>query len=474
MSFRLGNFIPRLTAQGQRDLFAWSLLAALILLALLAMPFFAGCIYTADELGKFHLPARAFYAEQLARGESFDWMPDIYSGFYLTGEGQVGMYHPLHRLLYRFLPLHAALGWEYLSSYPLMLGGMYLLLYRRLRRQDAAMVGSLAFTFSSFNLLHFVHPGAVASVAHIPWLLAMIDIVMIDAQRWKVALAQAFLALLTGSQILLGCQQYVWYSLLVEAGFTFYLVIWRRYLPRDGCESMPTCRVCIGCRRSSWPRVVVAKTIGLSVGAVQLLPTLDALLHSTPSGSEAPQAATLHPINLIQLVAPYLPVDRVFGGSAHELSLYVGAVPLMLALWVLVHRSNLGGMKRLAQATAALGGAALLMALGSQAPIAALQKWIPWTAWFQFSCRYTVLFQFAVAVLAAIGFVLVEREAREKQKIRRHLRIFDGEGRAAALWRQYEILAAAILISLAVAVAGLILQSGHQVASVPRVLVGPL
>ena len=124
MSFRLSNFIPRLPAHRQRDLFAWSLLAALILLALLAIP---------------------------------------------------------------FLPLRTALGWEYLCSYPLMLAGMYFLLRRRLGRRDAAMVGSLAFTFSSFNLLHFVHPNAVAAVAHIPWLLAMIDIVMVDAKRWKVA-----------------------------------------------------------------------------------------------------------------------------------------------------------------------------------------------------------------------------------------------------------------------------------------------
>ncbi|MEI8371897.1 MAG: hypothetical protein WCJ35_03580 [Planctomycetota bacterium] len=474
MSFRLGNFLPHVSAHNERDLFAWSLLAAIILLSILAMPFFSGGLYTADELGNYHLPARAFYAEQLAHGESFDWMPDVYSGFYLTGEGQVGTYHPLHRFLYRFLPFPAALGWEYLCSYPLMLSGMYFLLRRRLRRRDAAMVGSLAFTFSSFNLLHFVHPNAVAAVAHIPWLLAMIDIVMVDAKRWKVALAQAFLALLTGSQMLLGCPQYVWFSLLTEAGFTLFLVLTRRYSPRDGCETMPTCRVCIGCRRNSSSRVILAKGIGLLVGAVQLLPTLEALFQSTRNGDQVPAGATLHPINLIQLVAPYLPVDRVFGGNARELSLYVGAVPLMLALWVLVRHSDLGPLKRLAQVTAAFAVAALLLALGSQGQIVRLQNSIPWTAWFQFSCRYTVLFQFSVAVLAAIGFVLVERDAREKQKIQRHLPPLTGQRRAAALWRQFEILGATVLVSLAVAMAGLILQSGHQVASPLRILVGPL
>jgi len=421
MSFRLSTLIPRVTAHSERDLFAWSLLAALALLTLLDVS---------------------------------------------------------------FLPFRAAIGWEYLCSYPLMLAGMYFWLRRRLQRQDAAMVGSLAFTFSSFNLLHFAHPNTVATVAHIPWLLAMIDIVMVDAKRWKVALAQAFLALLTGSQILLGCPQYVWFSLLIEAGFTLFLVMKRKYLPRDGCETMPTCRVCIGCRRNSSSCVIVAKGIGLLVGAVQLLPALDALFQSTsirthewiPTGcaGAVPEGTTLHPINLIQLVAPYLPINRAFGGSAHELSLYVGAVPLMLALWVLVRHNDLGGMKRSAQATAALAAAGLVLALGSQGRSVGFQNSIPWAAWFQFSCRYTVLFQFAVAVLAGIGFVLIEREARENQKIQRHLPLFEGESRAAALWRQFEILGAAVLVSLAVALVGLILHSGHQVASVPRVLVGPL
>jgi hypothetical protein len=476
MGLRLGNFtlIPRVTAHSERDLFAWTLLAAIILLSVLAMPFFAGDLYTADELGKFHLPARAFFAEQLARGEAFDWMPSVYSGFYLTGDGQVGTYHPLHHLLYRFLPFHAALGWEYLCSYPLMLAGMYFLLRRRLRRRDAAMVGSLAFTFSSFNLLHFVHPNAVAAVAHIPWLLAMIDIVMVDAKRWKVALAQSFLALLTGSQLLLGCPQYVGFSLVTEACFVVYLVMTRRYMPREGCETMPTCRVCVGCRRNSSSLIIVAKVIGLLVGAVQLLPTLDALMQSAGNRGGTGEANALHPINLIQLVAPYLPLDRAFGGDAHELSLYVGAVPLMLALWVLVRRGELGAMKRFAQVTAAFGVGALLLAFASEGQSAASQGWFARACGFLFSCRYTVLFQLAMAVLAAIGFALVEREAREKQKIQRHLPLTDGKSRAAALWRQFEILGATVLISLAVAVAGLILQSRNEVAPPLRVLVGPL
>ena len=260
------------------------------------MPFFAGGLYTADDLGNFHLPARAFYAEQLARGEAVRLDARRLLGLlpHRRGPGRhVPSPAPLPLSL-SALSRRAGLG------IPVQLSADALRACTSccaagLRRRDAAMVGSLAFTFSSFNLLHFVHPNAVAAVAHIPWLLAMIDIVMVDAKRWKVALAQAFLALLTGSQILLGCPQYVWFSLLAETGFTLFLVVTRRYLPRDGCETMPTCRVCIGCRRNSSSRVVIAKGIGLLVGAVQLLPTLEALCQSTRNGGDVPEGRDAPP-----------------------------------------------------------------------------------------------------------------------------------------------------------------------------------
>ena len=109
--------------------------------AALAAPFFAQQVYVADDLGEFHLPVRDFYADN-SRGESFDWMPSLYGGFYVAGEGQLGGYHPWHWLLYRTLPLGAAFDIELLSSYPFLFAGMYLLLRRLIGRRDAALVGA--------------------------------------------------------------------------------------------------------------------------------------------------------------------------------------------------------------------------------------------------------------------------------------------------------------------------------------------
>ena len=97
MSERIQQIAAPPTDRADRNLISWSILAGILLFCALAAPFFMGQIYTADDLGAFHLPIRAFYAERLAAGQPYDWMPQLFSGFYLTGEGQGGPYHPLHQ-----------------------------------------------------------------------------------------------------------------------------------------------------------------------------------------------------------------------------------------------------------------------------------------------------------------------------------------------------------------------------------------
>ena len=152
--------------------------AAFGLLVWMFLPLFTGRVYIWDDLQNYHLPVRQFYSECLRNGDSFDWMPTLFSGFFLTGSGQGGTYHPLHLLLYRCLPLTIAFNLEILLSYPFMLFGMQLFLKRHLDRSDAAWLGAIVFTFSGFCTLHFLHPNAIAVVAHIPWLLFAQDVLL--------------------------------------------------------------------------------------------------------------------------------------------------------------------------------------------------------------------------------------------------------------------------------------------------------
>ncbi|NIL97354.1 MAG: hypothetical protein GTO53_07130, partial [Planctomycetales bacterium] len=64
--------------RARQTLFRTAVACSLALCAVLAWPIVAGHVYVADDLGQFHLPARAFYAHCLAAGHDFDWWPQLY------------------------------------------------------------------------------------------------------------------------------------------------------------------------------------------------------------------------------------------------------------------------------------------------------------------------------------------------------------------------------------------------------------
>ncbi len=421
----------------------WLMLCAVASFAALALPFFLGQVYVADDLGEFHLPLRAFYAQQLAAGEPFDWMPSLFGGFYVTAEGQLGAYHPLHYLLYRWLPLGAAFDLELLVSYPFLFAGMYFLLRRFLDQSSAALYGASTFTFGGFCLLHFLHPNAIAIVAHLPWLLVAIDIALTTPAGPRRATAYLAVGLLTASQVLLGYPQYVWLSLLAEIAF----VAWRATALR-----VPAARLGI---------LLLFGLLGVVAAAVQWMPTLDALNSSTRAATDRDFANTgsLHPLNLCQLFAPYLFQTRVAGQNTHELGLYIGAAPFLLCVWLLTQRQRWGKFAPLVWATVIFGGAALLLAMGEAGGLYRLQQYLPVANRFRFPCRAIVLVQLAAATVAATAFcVLLETRGDARR----------GENR-----RGTRAMCVALAVSVALAVVGP-LTWPQYVATSALVWTGPL
>lgn len=442
-----------------------ALLASLTLLAAMAWPMARGRVHTHDDLGGFHLPVRAFYAERLARGEPWDWMPQLFGGFYLTGEGQLGSYHPLHLLLYRWLPLHVAFEVELWLSYPFMLAGAWLWLRRRLGRSDAAMLGALVWTFSGFNLLRFVHPNAVAVTAHVSWLLWALDVAIVDSSRRKRELGLIAVALLTGSQLLLGYPQYVWFSLLAEAAWVAIL-LWQR-VQRNTEGPVPlAARQPVhftGWRAASATRALScvalalgwAKLVGLLLGAIQVLPTLDALAHSTRTlaGHEAGEVGAVCPLDLVEIVGPYLFRDRAYQFPAHEFPLYFGAVPIMLVAWLFARRARWGRMRPWILAAAGLAAVALVLSFGQAGLLGRVLQCFPLVAAFRCPCRYLVLAHLAVAGLAAMAFVRLSRPVRREP---------------------FKTLWAVLAVSAVAAMAALALRHRLPIAPVKYVLAGPL
>jgi hypothetical protein len=387
-------------------------LSSFALFVALCGPALCGLVYTADDLGAFHLPLRDFYARALADGDSFDWCPHLFGGFYLSGEGQLGAYHPLHWALYRLLPLDWAWNMECVASYPFMFAGMWLFTRRRGFGKTEAMFAAMVFTFGGFNLLHFVHVNAIAVIAHVPWLLYGID--RLNGTHGPRRLGPSYSSMvligaLTGSQLLLGYPQYVLYSLVAESLF-LALIVREKHDTRSARQTVAVAAL--------W---AFAKLLGLALGAIQVLPTFEALADSVRQEVDASFAAwgSLHPYNAVQLIAPYLFATRVVGQNTHELGLYVGIVPLLLAAIATANRRRLPDVARqqtvyrFALASIVIGG---LLALGSHGPLHRILTAVPLVGSFRFPCRATVLVQLGIGLMAAVGFALVCRDSTFKKQ----------------------------------------------------------
>ena len=88
---------------------ALALVCAAALALPLAQPLLHRRVFVYNDLTWFHLPTRFLYQEALRAGDSLLWTPSIFSGFYQHGEGQTGIFHPLHLLLYGALPISVLL-----------------------------------------------------------------------------------------------------------------------------------------------------------------------------------------------------------------------------------------------------------------------------------------------------------------------------------------------------------------------------
>ncbi|MHB1424811.1 MAG: YfhO family protein [Gemmataceae bacterium] len=369
----------------ERCLFVCALVAALLLLWTIARPLRTGRIPVVMDLGYFHLPLRTWYAECLARGRSFDWLPEMYNGLFITGEGEHGPYHPLHWLCYRFLPLDRAFALEAFAPFPVILLGMFVFL-RRHSGRTAALLGGIIYTFSGNNLCHGCHVNYLAILAHLPWLLWLIDNRVSGDTPTRRRLAGVGIALVTGSQLLLGQPQAVSYSLLAEMMYCCFLIEPLRRPVRVGLP------------------LLTAKLLGVLIGAVQLLATWEFLGSSTRT-SMNPYLGSLPFALLVQLLVPAL-MRLPMEGWFYE-AFYLGMVPIVLALCWLSGSEERNAQPQtgpLARFAVVLGILAVWLALGAHGGLYSVQLMLPIVKHFRAPGRYINLLGFAAAVLSAVVF----------------------------------------------------------------------
>jgi hypothetical protein len=396
----IGPAIP-----GERSRLAALGVGILALLAGLCWPIVEGKVYTLDDLSNFHAPLRLFLSRTLASGEAPWWCPDLFCGYYLHAEGQVGLAHPLQQALYRWIAVAPAFVLEVVLPMPMAALGMYFFLGRHGLARSARGLGGLVFGFGGYLVYHHVHPNSAAVGAHIPWLLLAADHLVTASARRAAARAAAAIAGLTGSQLLLGHPQTVLYSLVAEGAYLLVAV---------GPLSIV--------KRVGWG--TLAKLLGLGLGAAQILPTLDLMGGSHREGLPREFAGlfSMHPANLHQWLAPLLYRPRVFApgmelggleiapcldlghGQARESGLYNGViVPVMLA-WCILRWRSTPDPRRLRLWAVIMAGLGLLLATGAYTPLFEITSRTPGLNLFRSPARFVLLAQLGTAALVATAF----------------------------------------------------------------------
>ena len=410
------------TPSAERVRYRVGLVMAGLILSALALPLMLGRVPIHGDIAFHYLPSRAFFAECIKQGNDPSWCPNLFGGFYLAGEG-AGLGHPLVRSLYAILPLGIALNLDLLTNYSALLVGFVVLARYWGMKRDVAILGGILFGLGGYNLDHFMHINVLGTLAHFPWLLLAVDVAMRSDDRRRIALSRAALGFLTGSQILLAPVQFIWITGLGLAVYVGFLI-----------TQDPS-------RRNRFLATTLATSLGILIGASQLLPLWDAFLASHRKAPSASFVAmgSLPPSNLLQWFAPYLTVSGVItppmtvdnqilapAPSMHdwrssEFTIYYGACVPALLIWLGMERRRLQRWAPLTAFALTLAIISLVLAFGEFTPLFQLTTKLPIVGKFRLPVRYSLLFHFAVVLLCCVSYGLLSDDptTRPGRKLRR-------------------------------------------------------
>jgi hypothetical protein len=381
-------------------------------------------VFFHEDLHRFFYPVKAFYAEALQAHRLAMWNPYIGAGYPQYAEGQVAAFYPLNPLLFGLLPL--PLAFNHMIIWHFALAGIFCYLFLRKRGLSgpAAVLGAAVFEWSGFMVSHLQHPSITCSVAWLPLLLYFLE----DGRQragagrslWQPALAGGGVV---GLQALAAHPPTLLYSLLMGA----------LYLLGAG----------IGVRRAAALGGGML-VIGLSVSAVQWLPTAQMLHRAAPAAMtsfayyyEFMTQYGLVPRQLATLVFPHYVGSPAYGtyvGVEYfwEVCGYVGVLTLPLMIWGAVCRP------RAVWPFVIMGVVGLALAVGPGNPIYRALSHVPVVNSFRAPGRHLLLWTVAGAALAAEGMeaLLAARSTRSRATIPAEaaMLVLASAGVAIALW----------------------------------------
>jgi len=373
------------------------LVLTVITLFAFSLPTFTSKIFSNPDgdLDRFQLPMKQFYSNSLKSGESVLWNPHISSGYDVYGEGAGGFSHPLHYILYRFLPFVLAFNLNTLLFQLFLFSGMVLLLRQWKFSLAVSLFGGLSFLLTSYCFVAvYVANATLGVVSHIPWILIYIDKLASEPRKIRFLL---ILSLLTGSQLLLGFPQFVMFSCFLEIS----------WLLMSTAHSKRFKYVCY------WS---ISKFLACLISAVQLVSTWQA---ATLSSRNKPSLDfllndSINPINLLQFLSPYVFEGRAYKADVPSACLTNGMMLFLLMCWVVWNRKNITHHKKLLNWSVYTGFISFVLSLGKYGGLYYLTTYIPFVNMFRAPARYILIFHFCMVLIACISLINFLNNSRNK------------------------------------------------------------
>ncbi len=412
-----------------RDLAAMLLLAALVLLffwRILTPRWEDRAVFPPGDFTDQFWMFRAYAARAFAEGRLPLWAENFNSGHPFLADVQSAIFYPVG-LIYT-LGIVARRGGEFtlfdleveaILHFILTSAFTYLFARRLLGSRVAALVSALAFTFSGYLTAYPPQQLAILETATwLPLILFFLDRGLAADSPSSLARLQSLNYIAAGVALgiaaLAGHPQT--FLFIVYAGVVYFVArgVWRVSLEGSKFEVRGS--------RFTQPVACFAVSLLIAAGlsAAQWIPTLEYQAVSTRAAMSWEEAAGGFPtLDPLQMILPGF-------ASAFQSPLYLGVLPLWLALFALfVRRSR----EKIFWAGLALGS--LLLAFGAYVFAYALfYLFVPGFALFRGQERLALLVSFALAILAGYGF-------RDLQSS------FD----AKRAWRVWALLPAGVTVS---------------------------
>ena len=359
-----------------------------------------------------------FIREQLQAGELPLWNPYQFAGQPFFAAGQASALYPL-RLIFHLLPIPLAYGWHMVFNLWLAGLGMYFYLRALRRGRFGALLAGIVYQLASWLVVSAVHPMIVSAAVWLPWLLGMMEGVIyrrpfLGSRRATLPWALGAVWALT-CVTLAGFAEMIVYTALAAAIYGIGRLVgdWRR-----GWGWL--------LRRIAWLASIAI--FGLGLGAIQLLPLLgvagnsfratraeystvvgeyahpsrDLLLYLMPNFFGSPAQHRLYDWLSGEWVEDFaVGQEHTAWGIKNyvEGAVYLGLIPLALALLALFSGRKARSPRWLLALLAALGGS-WMFGLPSYA---LLYYGVPGINQLHSPFRWVYVVSFALAALAGIG-----------------------------------------------------------------------